>query len=81
MSTSLNIGQFFGNVSNRWATDSVVVNRLIHTQARALPSHAHQAGFVSLMLEGEYRETGGFFAVWISAFLLHLPSAGCGPSR
>jgi AraC family transcriptional regulator len=60
MSTSLNIGQFFGKVSQRWAADSVVVNRLVHTQARALPSHAHQAGFVSLMLEGEYRETAGF---------------------
>src|SRR5438270_12896994 len=60
MSTSLNIGQFFGNVSKRWAADSVVVNRLVHTQARALPSHAHQAGFVSLMLEGQYRETAGF---------------------
>ncbi|MGB8129205.1 MAG: AraC family transcriptional regulator [Candidatus Angelobacter sp.] len=60
MSTSLNIGQFFGNVSKRWAADSVVVNRLVHTQPRSLPSHAHQAGFVSLMLEGEYRETAGF---------------------
>jgi AraC family transcriptional regulator len=60
MSTSLNIGQFFGKVSQHWAADSVVVNRLVHTQARALPSHAHQAGFVSLMLEGEYRETAGF---------------------
>lgn len=59
MSTSLNIGQFFGNVSERWAADSVVVNRLVHTQARSLPSHAHQAGFVSLMLQGEYRETAG----------------------
>jgi len=59
MSTSLNIGQFFGNISQRWAADAVVVNRLVHTQARALPSHAHQAGFVSLMLEGEYRETAG----------------------
>jgi AraC family transcriptional regulator len=60
MSTSLHIGQFFGNISERWAADSVVVNRLVHTQARSLPSHAHQAGFVSLMLEGEYRETAGF---------------------
>jgi len=59
MSTSLNIGQFFGNVSQRWAADSVVVNRLVHTQPRSLPSHAHQAGFVSLMLEGQYRETAG----------------------
>lgn len=59
MSTSLNIGQFFGSISKRWAADSVVVNRLVHTQPRSLPSHAHQAGFVSLMLHGEYRETAG----------------------
>jgi AraC family transcriptional regulator len=60
MSASLNIGQFFGKVSQRWAADSVVVNRLVHSQARSLPSHAHQAGFVSLMLQGEYHETAGF---------------------
>ena len=36
MSTSLNIGQFFGKVSQRWAADAVVVNRLVHTQARAI---------------------------------------------
>jgi AraC family transcriptional regulator len=60
LSKSLNIGQFFGNIAERWAVDSVVVNRLVHREARALPSHAHQAGFVSLMLEGDYRETAGF---------------------
>ena len=59
MSKSLNMGQFFGNIAERWAVDSVVVNRLVHNHARALPSHAHQAGFVSLMLEGTYRETAG----------------------
>ena len=60
MSRSLNMGQFFGNIAERWAVDSMVVNRLMHNQPRALPSHAHQAGFVSLMLQGEYRETAGF---------------------
>ena len=59
MSKSLNMGQFFGNIAERWAVDSVVVNRLVHNHARALPIHAHQAGFVSLMLEGTYRETAG----------------------
>jgi AraC family transcriptional regulator len=54
------MGQFFGNVAERWAADSIVVNRLVHDQPRALPSHAHVAGFVSLMLRGEYRETAGF---------------------
>jgi AraC family transcriptional regulator len=60
LSRSLNMGQFFGNIAERWAGDSIVVNRLMHNQPRALPSHAHQAGFVSLMLQGEYRETAGF---------------------
>lgn len=60
MATSLNIGQFFGNVTEKWSAGSIVVNRLVHTEARALPSHAHQAGFVSLMLQGDYRETAGF---------------------
>jgi AraC family transcriptional regulator len=59
LSKALNIGQFFGNIADRWAVDSVVVNRLVHDQPRALPSHAHQAGFVSLMLAGQYRETAG----------------------
>jgi AraC family transcriptional regulator len=59
LSKSLNIGQFFGSIAERWAADSVVVNRLVHHQARALPSHAHQAGYVSLMLEGDYCETAG----------------------
>jgi AraC family transcriptional regulator len=60
LSQSLNIGQFYGKVAQRWAAGSVVVNRLEHREARALPGHAHQAGFVSLMLEGQYRETAGF---------------------
>jgi AraC family transcriptional regulator len=60
LSEALNIGQFYGNIAQRWAADSVVVNRLEHNQARALPGHAHQAGFVSLMLRGQYRETAGF---------------------
>jgi AraC family transcriptional regulator len=59
LSRSLNIGQFFGNVTERWAVDSIVVNRLVHTQPRVLPSHVHQASLVSLMLAGEYRETAG----------------------
>lgn len=60
MSQTLNIGQFYGSIAQRWAADSVVINRLEHNQARALPGHAHQAGFVSLMLRGQYRETAGF---------------------
>ena len=60
MSASLNIGQFFGKVSQRWAGDAVVVNRLAHSQARCLPSHAHKAAFVSLLVEGEYSEMAGF---------------------
>lgn len=68
MSKSLNIGQFFGNVTERWAVDSIVINRLVHTQPRALPNHAHQAGFVSLMLAGKYSETAGAFQLEYQPF-------------
>ncbi|MCU1332210.1 MAG: DNA-binding protein AraC-type [Candidatus Angelobacter sp.] len=68
MSKSLNMGQFFGDVAERWAGDSVVVNRLVHHHARKLPSHAHQAGFVSLMLEGNYRETAGLTQIGYHPF-------------
>jgi AraC family transcriptional regulator len=68
LSKSLNIGQFFGNIAERWAVDSIVVNRLVHTQPRALPSHAHRAGFVSLMLTGKYRETAGAFQLEYQPF-------------
>jgi AraC family transcriptional regulator len=60
LSKALNIGEFYGKVAQRWAAGSVVINRLEHRQPRALPGHAHQAAFVSLMLEGQYRETAGF---------------------
>ncbi len=75
MSKSLNIGQFFGNVVERWAVDSVMLNRLVHNRPRALPSHAHQAGFVSLLLEGDYRETAGFMQFGYQPFscLYHPP--------
>ena len=46
----------------------MVVNRLVHNHPRALPSHAHQAGFVSLMLQGEYRETAGFLQLGYQPF-------------
>jgi AraC family transcriptional regulator len=68
LSQALTIGQFFGNVAQRWAAGSVVVNRLVHRHARALPQHAHQAGFVSLMLQGRYRETAGFLQLGYRPF-------------
>lgn len=76
MSQSLNIGQFFGKIAERWSADSLVVNRLVHTEPRALPSHAHQAGFVSLMLQGDYRETAGFtqFAYQPFSCIYHPPA-------
>jgi len=75
LSQALNIGQFYGKVAQRWAAGSVVVNRLEHREARALPSHAHQAGFVSLMLNGQYRETAGFLQFGYQPFscIFHPP--------
>lgn len=62
------MGQFFGNITDRWAVDPLVINRLVHDRPRALPSHAHQAGFVSLMLQGDYSETAGFMQIGYRPF-------------
>ena len=76
MSQSLNIGQFFGKIAECWSAGSLVVNRLVHTEPRSLPGHAHQAGFVSLMLQGDYRETAGFMQFTYQPFscIYHPPA-------
>ena len=52
----LALGQYFGRVSRRWSADSLTLSPVIHEQARVNVAHAHEAAFVTLMLDGEYTE-------------------------
>ena len=55
----LALGQYFGWVPRRWAADSIALSPVIHDQPRVNVEHQHQAAFVTVMLDGENRETAG----------------------
>ena len=52
----LALGQYFGRVPRRWSADSCTLSPVIHDQSRVNVAHAHEAAFVTLMLDGEYTE-------------------------
>jgi AraC family transcriptional regulator len=54
--TNLSLGQYFGAISVRKTAGSVVLTCVEHRVPRAIPNHAHQAGFLSMLLWGDYRE-------------------------
>jgi len=49
-------GQFYGAVNDVWRTGLVTLTLLRHAVPRQVPQHGHQHMFLSLLLEGSYRE-------------------------
>lgn len=64
----LAIGQTFGRVPCRWAADSVALTPVIHDRKRVNAAHAHEAAFVTLMLDGEYSETAALRSIRFDRF-------------
>lgn len=56
---ALKPGQFYGAVAQRWRTELVTLTLLDHAQARRVPAHSHEHLFLSLLLQGGYREFVG----------------------
>jgi len=52
----LALGQAFGRVPQRWTADSIALSPVVHDQKRVNVAHAHEAAFVTLMLDGDYAE-------------------------
>jgi len=52
----LALGQAFGRVPQRWTADSIALSPVVHDQKRVNVAHAHEAAFVTLMLDGDYTE-------------------------
>ena len=50
-------GEFYGDVVRRHASHQFVLSEIHHARGRALPTHAHQAAYFSLLVEGRYSET------------------------
>jgi AraC family transcriptional regulator len=53
----LGLGQSFGRASRQWYGESLVLTPVTHDQQRVNVPHAHEAAFVTMMLDGEYAET------------------------
>ncbi len=80
----LSLGQYFGRTPERWTADAIALSPVIHDAPRANVSHAHEAAFVTLLLEGEYAETAAtrshrferFTAIYHPAGLEHRDVVG-----
>lgn len=80
----LAIGQYFGRTPSRRSAGALTLSVVVHDQQRTNPSHAHEAAFVTLMLDGQYSETAGrrslpfapFTAMYHPAALEHQDSIG-----
>lgn len=57
MSRNLKAGEYFGKVSNNRATTSAVFLEVFHKRGKTLPTHSHERGFFSFLLNGSYSET------------------------
>jgi len=49
-------GEFYGDVVRSQASPQFVLSEIRHPRERALPTHAHQTAYFSLLVEGRYAE-------------------------
>lgn len=55
-SRDLAAGEFYGDVVRRHASLQFLLSEIHHDRERALPTHAHQTAYFSLLVEGRYAE-------------------------
>lgn len=54
---ALRPGQFFGRVDGRFVCPGATLSEVCHPGPRRVPLHAHEAGYFSLLVAGDYAET------------------------
>ncbi|HLJ74231.1 MAG TPA: AraC family transcriptional regulator [Thermoanaerobaculia bacterium] len=57
--STLALGQAFGCVPHRWSAEGIALSPVIHHEPRINVEHAHEAAFVTMMLDGVYTEKAG----------------------
>ncbi len=62
------LGQTIGRVPQRWAAPAMVLSPVVHERARLNESHAHEAAFVTMVLDGDYAETAGHRSIHYERF-------------
>jgi AraC family transcriptional regulator len=54
---ALQLGQYFGAITAQRNLGAITLTSLDHGAPRVVPNHTHQAGFLSMLLSGTYRES------------------------
>ncbi|HJT18288.1 MAG TPA: AraC family transcriptional regulator [Thermoanaerobaculia bacterium] len=57
--STLALGQAFGRVPHRFTAEGIALSPVIHHESRVNVEHAHEAAFVTMMLDGAYIEKAG----------------------
>jgi AraC family transcriptional regulator len=57
--SNLRAGEFYGNVTNRYTTNGLILSEIKHAGPRTLPTHTHEHAFFCLLLGGGYSERFG----------------------
>ncbi|HLI96198.1 MAG TPA: AraC family transcriptional regulator [Candidatus Baltobacteraceae bacterium] len=68
-------GYFTGETS-QWETADVVLSEVTHASGKAVPMHQHEAPYLSLLLDGAYRERGADFDIRYEPYTLVFHAAG-----
>jgi AraC family transcriptional regulator len=68
-------GYFVGETT-QWEIADVLLSEVRHSAGKAVPAHEHEAPYLSLLLEGAYRERGGDFDIRYEPYTLVFHSAG-----
>ena len=69
------LGYFTGETT-QWEIADVLLSDVRHSVSKAVPLHEHEAPYLSLLLEGSYRERGDSFDIRYEPYTLVFHSAG-----
>src|SRR5579872_37524 len=67
---------YFTGETTQWEIANVLLSEVRHTVGKAVPLHQHQAPYLSLLLEGAYKERGDDFDIRYEPYTLVFHSAG-----
>jgi AraC family transcriptional regulator len=67
---------YFTGETTQWEIANVLLSEVRHSIRKAVPMHQHEAPYLSLLLEGAYRERGDDFDITYEPYTLVFHSAG-----
>lgn len=67
---------YFTGETTQWEIADVLLSEVRHSVGKAVPTHQHEASYLTLLLEGAYEERGDDFQIRYEPYTLVFHSAG-----